>query len=180
MRVIAGSAKGTKLYHPSNASIRPTLDRVRTSLFDIIGKDIKGKLFLDLFAGTGANGIEALSRGAERVWFVDNSPQSIELIKKNLEKTHLLARAIIIKARLPEGIEDLPTGMDYIFADPPYDFNLWEKLITRLVDSDILKAHAFLILEHSKQNVPPDVIDRVSLTRREKYGDTILSFYTII
>lgn len=179
MRVIAGIAKGTKLYNPSGMSIRPTLDRVRTSLFDIIGPAIEGKLFLDLFAGTGANGIEALSRGAKKAWFVDNSTQALQLIERNLRKTRLIDKAVIIKATLPYELTALPEEVDYIFADPPYSFNLWLPLVNRLIGSHIITIQSLIICEHSKENTPPDSIDNVSLVRRERYGDTFLSFYSI-
>ncbi len=177
MRVIAGIAKGTRLYTPTSRLIRPTLDRVRTSLFDIIGGDIEGKYFLDLFAGTGANGIEALSRGAEKAWFVDISPYAIELIRRNLLKTHLSDRGVVLRARLPGEVGILPKGVDYVYVDPPYSFEQWEELIEGLVGFGVVKEGSLVIMEHSRRSQLPESFGGIILRREEKYGDTVLSFY---
>jgi 16S rRNA (guanine(966)-N(2))-methyltransferase RsmD len=177
MRVIAGTAKGTRLSAPQGRDIRPTLDRVRTSLFDIIHNRIAGTTFLDLFAGTGANGIEALSRGAERAYFVECSKKTIPYIEANLEKTHFADKGIIIKAELPQDIFLLPTGMDIVFMDPPYNFNKWDTLLPRLEEHKIFAAESLVIIEHSRFNFPPEQFPTLKKSREEKYGDTILSFY---
>ncbi|HOV32338.1 MAG TPA: 16S rRNA (guanine(966)-N(2))-methyltransferase RsmD [Candidatus Hydrogenedens sp.] len=177
MRVIAGIAKGTKLLAPHGKDIRPTLDRVRTSLFDIIHKRIAGVVFLDLFAGTGANGIEALSRGAERAYFVEYSKRTIPYIEANLKKTHFIDKGIIIKAELPQDIYLLPTGMDIVFMDPPYDFKKWDVLLPHLVEHKIFAKESLIIVEHSRFNFPPEQFPTLKKIREEKYGDTFLSFY---
>ncbi|HOK09428.1 MAG TPA: 16S rRNA (guanine(966)-N(2))-methyltransferase RsmD [Candidatus Hydrogenedens sp.] len=178
MRVIAGTAKGTILFAPRGREIRPTLDRVRTSLFDILGRKLEGATFLDLFAGTGANGIEALSRGAKMTWFVEKSIKAIQYIETNLKKTHLTEKAIIIKAELPQEVKLLPKGIDIIFMDPPYKFDKWEALIRSLILLNIPKHNSIIILEHSSFNPPLEEYPPLKKYRTEKYGDTILSFYS--
>lgn len=177
MRVIAGTAKGTKLLAPHGKDIRPTLDRVRTSLFDIIHNRIAGTVFLDLFAGTGANGIEALSRGAERAYFVEHSRKNIPYIEANLKKTHFIDKGIIIKAELPQDTHLLPKGIDIVFMDPPYDFKKWNMLLPNLVEQKIFAPEGLVIIEHSRFNFPPEQFPTLKKIREEKYGDTFLSFY---
>lgn len=178
MRVISGIAKGNKLIAPHGLATRPTLDRVRTSLFDIIGNKIENKKFADLFAGSGANGIEALSRGAEKAWFIDSSKKAIECIQKNLEKTRFTDKAIVIHGKIPEVLYKIAEPMDFVFIDPPYSYQHWHQLISSLIYNNIIAEHTQLIIEHCQNNIPTEHIEHLSLFRREKYGDTFLSFYS--
>ncbi len=178
MRVIAGTAKGTKLLAPPGRDIRPTLDRVRTSLFDILNKNLGNAIFLDCFAGTGANGIEALSRGAKCAYFVEHAPKTLHYIEANLKKTHFLEKGIIIKAELPRDVYLLPTGIDIVFMDPPYNFTKWEVLLSRMQEHEIFSKNSLLIIEHSRFNFPSEQFPPLKKFREEKYGDTFLSFYS--
>ncbi len=178
MRVISGIAKGTKLLAPPGKDTRPTLDRVRTSLFDILNKHIENAKFLDCFAGTGANGIEALSRGAEYTCFVDYSKKAIQYIEANLKKTHFIDKGVIIKAELPRDVYLLPVDFNIVFMDPPYQFLKWEVLIPRMQEHGIFSPDAILVIEHSRFNFPPEKFPPLLKYREEKYGDTFLSFYS--
>ncbi|MGC8846003.1 MAG: 16S rRNA (guanine(966)-N(2))-methyltransferase RsmD [Candidatus Hydrogenedens sp.] len=178
MRVIAGIAKGTKLLTPTGKDTRPTLDRVRTALFDILSKQIENAKFLDCFAGTGANGIEAISRGAQCAYFVEYSKRVIHYIEVNLKKTHFIDKGIIIKAELPQEVTLLPIGMDIVFMDPPYEFTKWEILLARMQKHGVFSSNTLLIIEHSKFNPPSTQFPPLEKYREEKYGDTFLSFYS--
>lgn len=170
MRVIAGVARGHKLFAPDGMDvIRPTGDRVKEDLFNILGPDVSGCRFLDLFAGSGAIGIEALSRGAAEVVFVDVSPKSLELVRKNLDKTRLLGSVIKSDAK-----EFLATAgaFDIIFMDPPYDKNL-VKLLAPLALS--LMPNALVVAECGPaEREEQSLIDLCF--RQKRYSQTTLMF----
>ena len=134
MRVISGSAKGTILYSLQGSTTRPTLDRVKEALFNIIQNEIIDAQVLDLFAGSGALGIEALSRGAKFAVFSDKSIQSVDIIKKNIEKTHLKEKAKIIKGNYLNILKECEEQyqFDLIFIDPPYADNMVKKSILNI------------------------------------------------
>jgi 16S rRNA (guanine(966)-N(2))-methyltransferase RsmD len=150
MRVISGKARGTKLFAPDDSkTIRPTSDYVRENLFNIIQQDVAEATFLDVFAGTGAVGIEALSRGAGSAVFIDNSQKAVELIKKNLEKTNLADFAVIIKGSMPETLKKLSgRKFDIIFLDPPYfEGGLPDKTLNEVLEQDILDENGIIVIE---------------------------------
>lgn len=180
MRVIAGKAKGITLETPKGKGIRPTQDRVREALFSILGARVIEARFLDLYAGTGANGIEALSRGASWCTFVDNDPRAIELIQRNLRRAQLGQYAVCLQATLPDALTRLfvtDRPYDLIFMGPPY--RGWEagQLFQALRDSGIIAAEALLILEHSPSADLHDEMAGFSRSRVAKYGKTCLSFF---
>ena len=142
MRVISGTAKGTKLLAPKTGT-RPTSDRAKESIFNIISERIKDSYFLDIFAGSGAIGIEALSRRAKHAVFIENSFQAIEIIHKNLLKTKLLNKAVIL-----DDINKINFTFDIIFLDPPFDKNLIEPTIDIIVNKKILKQNGIIIAEY--------------------------------
>lgn len=180
MRVIAGQARGLRLAAPTGRDIRPTLDRVRESLFAIIGPAIEG-VFLDLFAGTGANGIEALSRGASSAEFVDSDKDSIALIRKNLETTRLAARGTVHRLSLPAALDKLAKNRagyyDLIFADPPYAFVEYDALIAGIGERALLAPGGCLIVEHETRNPLAEAAGGLHAFRTAKYGECALTFY---
>jgi 16S rRNA (guanine(966)-N(2))-methyltransferase RsmD len=181
MRVIAGSQKGRRLAGPSSARLRPTSDRVKEALFSILGDGIVGARFLDLYAGTGAIGIEALSRGAREAAFVESDPASLRVLRTNLDRCGVAASAAIhpysaarfVRRRSPEAVP-----YDVVFADPPYDHtDGWSKLLPALAQNAIVRDGSTVILEHhTKLSVPPH-IGRLSRLRQYRYGDTTLSVF---
>jgi 16S rRNA (guanine(966)-N(2))-methyltransferase RsmD len=177
MRIIAGTARGMHLTAPKGLDVRPTLDRVREAYFNILGPSIEGAAFLDLFAGTGANGIEALSRGAARAVFVEQNPMTLECIQKNLEATRLEANAQCHKLLLPEGLAKVSGMFDLVFADPPYAFSGHEALLSGLQEHALLSENALICIEHAVRTSLPETVDNLSRTRQKRYGDTVLSFY---
>ena len=176
MRVIAGIAKGRKLKSPPDKRVRPTADRVKEAIFSMLGSAIATETFIDLFAGSGAIGIEALSRGAERVIFVDNSKKSIALIKENLELTGFRGSADVIQLDISKSLEPLTTGGytgGIVFMDPPYDFEPLEQFIEKVVDSTLLATDGILIVEHSKKRRYQDT--KYPAEKEKIYGDTRLT-----
>ena len=177
MRVVAGSARGLKLVPPVGDRVRPTLDRVREALFNIIGPDLPGASFLDLFAGSGANGIEALSRGAVRAVFVDNHPESQACIRKNLASTRFEDKGQLTRNRLPEEMGRIGGTYDVIFADPPYNFTDYEALLLAIDRAGILAEGGRVILEHASKEDVPEVAGGLEQVRQRRYGRATLSFY---
>jgi len=160
MRVIAGQAKGTKLVSIKSSQVRPTLDQVRETLFNILGHDLSGEYFLDWFGGSGAVGIEALSRGAKKVVWVENNRQSQDLIYANLKKCRFenndkgglsyfaweLLKMGALQA-LPI-LENKSLKFDVIYIDPPFADNLYEKCLIGLSHSQLLKKESLIVVEH--------------------------------
>jgi 16S rRNA (guanine(966)-N(2))-methyltransferase RsmD len=189
MRVIAGQAKGTKLTSIKDSQVRPTLDHVREMLFNILGHDLSGEYFLDWFGGSGAVGIEALSRGAEKVVWVENNRQSQDLIYANLKKCSFenndesklsyfaweLLKMDVLQA-LPI-LEKKSLKFDVIYIDPPFADNLYEKCLTGLSKSQLLKKESIVVAEHHNKNVLQEVYGKLSLNDQRQSGDTSLSFY---
>ncbi|AIS52573.1 methyltransferase [Thermoanaerobacter kivui] len=180
MRVIAGELKGRKVKSIKGDDIRPTSDRVKESLFNILGTKISDSVFLDLFAGTGNIGIEALSRGAQFCYFVDKSVKSVRCIKDNLSILNLLGVSKLFHKDALEAIEMLDknnTKFDIIFLDPPYYQNLAEKTLIKISSCKILKEGGIVIAEHHKNDELKEKYGSLIKAREKKYGKTILSFY---
>ena len=177
MRIIAGSRRGFKLEAPAGDRVRPTLDRVRESLFNIIGPDLPETAFLDLFAGSGANGLEALSRGAARAVFVDNHPQSLACIRKNLASTRLEPLGTCLSYRLPEDLARIPGTFDFIFADPPFEYGGHAVLVQGVAEAKLLAPGGRLIIEHGFKTDLPEVCGGLQRTQERRYGKTELTFY---
>ncbi len=188
MRIIAGSLKGRKLKGFKGDAIRPTSDRARETLFNIIGSSIEGASFLDLFAGSGAVGIEAISRGASQVVFVDSSPASVKLILLNTNicgielADRLSSEAIflLIKKDARKAITELAGGkktFDFIFLDPPYQKELYLPVLKLIRETSILNSSGWIIAEHdSKKTLTlPEIY--LKLLRRVKVGDTSFSIF---
>lgn len=181
IRVIAGTARGRKLRAVPGEGVRPIGDRVKEALFNIIGADIGQSSVLDLFAGTGSVGIEALSRGAQRVIFVDNNRRAIQTIQQNLRHTGLEERATVIQSDAFLFLEQRnEPPMDYIYIAPPQYKQLWSRAVHLADDrQDWLNPDAWVIAQ-----VHPHEYKCLTLTRLEefdqrRYGSTMLVFYTL-
>jgi 16S rRNA (guanine966-N2)-methyltransferase len=192
LRIISGHARGRKLFTPGNSKqIRPTSDRAREALFSIIGDQVYLAHVLDLYAGTGALGIEALSRGAKTAVFVDKHKTAIDLIEKNCSlclqglEGSLHDKAIIIKYDISRGLtshlenSSFKGPFDLIFLDPPYEKGLAEQTIKALDESSLLHSSTQIIAEDFSGEVLPDVFTRLHLTDKRKYGETGFWFYSV-
>lgn len=173
MRVIAGEKRHLLLKTLNDLSIRPTTDKIKETLFNMIQFDVQGTNFLDLFAGTGAIGIEALSRGAKMATFVDNNDKAIKVIKENLEHTGLADKANVIKSDASLSLENLSRkneSYDIVFMDPPYDKDLYRPVFEKLARSNIINNNTIIILEVALKDDAVGVEDmRFKISKIKKY-----------
>jgi 16S rRNA (guanine966-N2)-methyltransferase len=179
VRVIAGSAKGRTLIGPKSHAIRPALDKVKGAIFNILF-DVTDLNVLDVFAGTGSIGIEALSRGARYAVFLDASPEAIGVIQKNLELCRFNETAKILRAKLPEDLRTVAKrsgveSFDLIFVDPPYDKDLVNPALRRIAELKLLAEGGRIIVEHSPRETIQDH-PGLNLKDQRNYGQTLISF----
>ena len=191
MRVIAGTFRGRRLATPKGSRlVRPTADRVKESIFSILRERVVDANFLDLCAGTGSMGIEALSRGAKHVTFLERDSRCIEIIERNLHTCDLLtesnARYYLLRRDVVKGITDLckrSTVFEIIYFDPPYRVDLsggsqlYTTCLSLLAENSLLCIGGILLVEHAKQVLLPDIIGSLKRSRQARYGDTVVSFY---
>jgi len=179
LRVIAGAAKGRRLLPVPGEGTRPITDRVKESLFDILGGDVGGARFLDLFAGTGSVGIEALSRGAELAVFVDNARKAVETVRRNLQATGLADRAEVVQSDAFRFLEREAgtAAYHYVYVAPPQYRDIWARALVALDGGDLVASDGAVIVQiHPKEHheVP---LRRLRLVEERRYGSTILLFY---
>ena len=182
MRIISGTARGTKLYTLEGQTTRPTLDRVKESLFNILQNDIQNSIFLDLFSGSGAIGLEAASRGAQKVILCDKSKEAIKIINKNIEKTHLKEKTelynldyeILLKTKINE-------KLDIIYIDPPYDSDFAIKSVEHIIKQKIADEDTIIIIEtDNEEKVLKELKEKeVEIQNKRKYGRAMLIFLKI-
>jgi 16S rRNA (guanine966-N2)-methyltransferase len=173
MRIIAGELKGRRLNTPKWEGLRPTSDKLRETLFNVVAKRVPDARVLDLYAGTGAVGIEALSRGATHVTFVDTDPRARKLISDNLERCGVSDRYVIIRAP-----QSLPAkSFDLVVLDPPYTEPDLSAAIG--VAEPLLAPGGLLILEHARRRPAPEQVGRLAKTRDLVSGDSALAFYSL-
>jgi 16S rRNA (guanine(966)-N(2))-methyltransferase RsmD len=180
LRVISGSAKKRKLKTPPGMGVRPTSDRVKEALFNILGNSVLDCSFLDLFAGSGNIGIEALSRGAASAVFVENNYKNLLVIKENLHITGLSDKARLIRGEVAAVLSGLGIEnqvFDIIFLDPPYLKDYERETLAAIARHRLLKPDGRVIVESSKNQHLPRNAGDLEVFRQEKYGDTVLSFY---
>ncbi len=178
MRIIAGAFRGRRLHSPRGGKIRPTIDRVREAIFNIVASEVPDASVLDLFAGTGAMGLEALSRGALRAVFVDQDSEAVRLIRANVELCRASDRARIIQEPVPSAVRRLAAKndkFDLIFLDPPYAKGLVEATLVLL--DGIAEAGALVVAEHHVKDEAPPKLGIWSRERERRYGDTLVSIY---
>jgi len=169
MRVISGAARGRTLKEPSGFSIRPTSDMVKESIFNIIQFDIEGRRVLDLFAGTGQLGIEALSRGAGSVVFVDIKTEAVRLIKENLKICGFSDMATVCARDALRFLEN-DEKFDLIFIDPPYESSLVKSALMKIIEFDKLNTNGIIICEIKADASAPDYLPSCFIQREYRYG----------
>jgi len=178
MRVIGGKMRGTNLESPKDRRVRPTTDRIKEDLFNIIMPYIPDSLVLDLFAGSGAIGIEAISRGCKKSFFVDNNMDSIRLIKRNIKKTKCEDLSTVIKKDAISFVNSTKEKFDVIFLDPPYNYEKLKNLIENVIKCDILCKDGILIVEHDK-NIPFDIKEKMVKIKTKSYSLTSIDFFVM-
>jgi 16S rRNA (guanine966-N2)-methyltransferase len=183
MRVIAGKYRSRRLKGPGALRLRPTSDRLRETLFNVLGPAIADSYFVDLFAGTGAVGIEAISRGARDAFFIESNAQAARLIRDNLKSLDILRGAEVIEADTVRGLEKLAGRRliaDFIFLDPPYEnTDEYSKVLEFLDASHLIAPRGIVIVEHFVKIDLPERLNRLECTRELEQGDALLSFYRL-
>jgi 16S rRNA (guanine(966)-N(2))-methyltransferase RsmD len=181
MRVISGTAKGRNLKSVPGEGTRPITDRVKESLFNILGADVRDARFLDLFAGTGGVGIEALSRGAKETVFVEQGRAALETIRANLALTQLAARARVVRADVFAFLAGTPDApFDYVYIAPPQYKELWSQTL-RAVDAHPawLSEDSQVIVQIHPREFQELALEHLTLVDERKYGSTVLCFYEL-
>ncbi len=176
MRVAGGTGRGQRLKVPPGSRVRPTSDKVKQALFNILGDRVRNAVFLDLFAGAGGIGIEALSRGANRVVFVDSSRESLAIVKQNLNKTGFGNRVQVVQSKAEAFLKKPSEPYDIVFLDPPYAEALGP-LLDMIAISGIVKRGGIVVAERFKKQSSPEQAGNLILYREARYGDTVLAFY---
>jgi 16S rRNA (guanine966-N2)-methyltransferase len=176
MRVTGGTGRGRRLKAPAGSRVRPTSDKVKQALFNILGEKVLDAFFLDLFAGAGGIGIEALSRGARRVVFVDSSRSSLTVVRQNIEQTGFEDRSQAVLSKVESFLKKPSGPYDIMFLDPPYADEL-QPLLELIAGAGLLKPDSIVIAEHFKKQASPADAGGLTLYREAKYGDTVLAFY---
>lgn len=183
MKIIAGKAKGRNVKAKNRFATRPTLSRVKASLFDMLGNKVKEACFLDLYSGTGNIGLESLSRGAKKVVFVENNSAQVKIIKQNISSLNFSKEdTVVYKKDVIKTINILSQKenekFDIIYLAPPFLKNLCLPTLSALARNKILKPDGIIGVEHHKKEILPEEIETLKLTRQKRYGDIMISFYS--
>lgn len=181
MRIVAGKARGHPLLGPRSANIRPTADRVREAVFNILGQWMDGWSVLDLFAGTGALSLEAISRGARRAVMVDQNKEAVRLCRTNAAALGFQDQVEILALPVDRALAQLQRAgeqFELIFADPPYAFRAGQQLLEAIASARLLAGQGILCLEHNKRESAPEHPE-LSRTGQRRFGDTVVSIYRV-
>ena len=170
MRVIAGTARSLPLKTPEGMDTRPTTDRIKETLFNMLQTKVGGSVFVDLFSGSGGIGIEALSRGAKRAVFVDKNAEALSVTKQNLTATRLMDNAKLVQSDSIVFLQNTNDVFDIILIDPPYQAQLYERVLQEIWERKLLSPNGIIVVEFS-ENDPPEIPIRLfSEVREKKYG----------
>jgi 16S rRNA (guanine966-N2)-methyltransferase len=182
MRVIAGKFRSRRLKGPGKIRLRPTSDRLRETLFNILGPSVEDSLFVDLYAGTGAIGIEAISRGARETIFIESHAAGAQLVRQNLLTLGIQSGVDVIEADVVKGLKNLAARhlvADFIFLDPPYEEQEHLRVLEFLDESHLIAPYGLVIAEHHRTLELPERFDRLECSRLLEQGDAALSFYRL-
>lgn len=180
MRVIAGSAKKRRLFTRTGTCIRYSADKVKGAIFNILGEQVLRARVLDLYAGSGSLGLEAISRGAQTVTFVEKTFGAGQLIKRNIELLGWQKRCEVIRGNVPTIVQRLlqhGKQYDLILADPPYQENKCRQLLTWLNANPLVRTNGIIVCEHHKKEQLPGEFENLKFLRQRTFGDTTISFY---
>jgi 16S rRNA (guanine966-N2)-methyltransferase len=179
MRIGGGVVNGRRLRTVPGQRVRPTSGRVRQALFSMLQERIADAVFIDLFAGTGSVGLEALSHGAQHVYFIERDRRTLQVLQRNICHCELARQTTVVIGSLPQVVKRLPGDVqaDILFLDPPYASDLAEKTFDALSRHVLLAPHGMVIWQHAVQHLAPTRVMGLSLWQRRRYGDTQLSFY---
>jgi len=181
MRIIAGTARGRTLRAPAHTSVRPTSDRVRETVFNILGQWLEGERVLDLYAGVGGLGLEAISRGAGHCTFVEQDKVTMAALADNARTLGMADRSTTLLRPVERALRQLTTAsasFDLIFADPPYALHQHAALLETLDRDDLVAPGGRVVLEHEKRELLPESVGALRRYDERRYGDTVVSFYS--
>ena len=177
-RITGGSERGRRLRSPKGKGLRPTSERVRAAIFSMIGREaVEGARVLDLYAGTGALGIEALSRGATWADFVESHPRRCQDIRDSLKEMSLETQGRVYRAKVERALDVLEGGYDLVLIDPPYDLDPWNNLMDQLDGGSLLRESALVIAEHHRDLQMAERYGRLTRSTSRRHGDTSISIY---
>ncbi|MFW6271285.1 MAG: 16S rRNA (guanine(966)-N(2))-methyltransferase RsmD [Bacillota bacterium] len=178
MRIITGSQKGRKLISGKNSNVRPTQDRIKEAVYNMLGQFVIGCRGLDLFAGFGGLGLEALSRGAEFFTFIEKNYKNSKIIKKNVQMCGFEEQVKVITIDVFKFLSSFQNNFELIFMDPPYDLECTEKVLSLIVKNNIIHPRGIIVSEHHQNEVviPPD---KLNTLRQKNYGDTVIEIYEL-
>ena len=183
LRIIGGDLRGKKLHSIRGAKIRPTADRLRESIFNILGLRVRDTVVLDLFAGTGALGLEALSRGADSAVLIENDKRALSLIERNIRSCNLPDKARTIKWDIKKNlncIKSIRPAFGLVFMDPPYNGKTIKPSLLNLHRSGSMEEDALIIVEHSPLEAIPEDILGLTIVDQRRYGKTLVSFLNFV
>ena len=183
LRIISGSLRGKKLQAVRGRQVRPTADRLRESIFNILSSRVHEAIVLDLFAGTGALGIEAVSRGAEHAVFIDNSPGALAVIARNIEECAYSRLTKVIKWDISKTLNCIKSSsppFKLVFIDPPYNRNLIKPALRNLYRSNSVAKGAYVVIEHAAAEPIPANLKAFEIDQQRKYGKTLVSFLSYV
>ncbi len=182
MRIIGGSARGRRLLSPKSEAIRPTADRVRESLFNVLGQRFDGGDVLDLFAGSGALALEALSRGAARAVMVDSDRAAVRLCEANAASLGFADRVRILAAPVNRAVKQLQregAAFELVFADPPYAARAVADTLAQVEAARLCKPGGLLCVEHEKREFAPESVGSLQKGKERRFGETVISIYRV-
>lgn len=177
MRIITGEYRGRRLESPIGYDVRPTTDKVKEAIFNLLMNDIYDAVVVDLFAGTGNLGLEALSRGAKRCYFCDNSRDSLKLIKTNIEKCRAQEKSVVLAGDYRKALSRIREQAQVIILDPPYKDGLYESCLAEIDELDLLDREGIIIAEHGVRDYVPETSGSLVKVRERKYGKIMVSIY---
>lgn len=177
MRIVAGKAKGRQLFTPKSQKVRPTGDRVKESLFNMIAPFIEDAIVFDLFAGTGNLGLEAVSRGAVKAYFSDNNKKSLEIVRKNIDITNADSYCYVIDSGYEQALKIIDEKIDVFFLDPPYNKGYIHNCINLILSYDRMADEGIIVIEHSPKEEMSEHYPNLELVKRKRYGITMISIF---
>ena len=177
MRIITGEYRGRRLESPAGYDVRPTSDKVKEAVFNIIMNEVWDATCVDLFAGTGNLGLEALSRGAKKCYFGDHSRESINLIKNNVKMCRAEDKSVIIAGDYSKILSRINEKVDIFFLDPPYKDGLYENCLEIIDSLDLLSEEGIIVAEHGVRDYVPETVGSLEIIKERKYGKIMVTIY---
>lgn len=177
MRIIAGHLKGRRLLCLKGMDVRPTTDKVKEAIFSMVAPYLQDAVVVDLFAGTGNLGLEAISRGAKRCYFCDKSRTSLSLTKENVSHCQVLEQAVFLGYDFEVTLKKIPEKVDLIFLDPPYDKGLASKAVEAIIKMETLNEEGLMVIEHSRNEEISGSLYGMRLVKERHYGTITISIF---